>query len=126
MSQSGAPPDGPPNQGPKANFRTIALIVGAAMFMEQLDGTVLATALPLTLRLPDLPALAPGTRVRLAVGAIDLLAETIECRFAGAVETAGEAGGMEAAGASGDAEPDGEAGGVRTAGEAGGEAPPSA
>src|ERR1700744_4139347 len=30
----------------KPNFRTIALIVGAAMFMEQLDGTVLATALP--------------------------------------------------------------------------------
>ncbi|MCP5412277.1 MAG: multidrug efflux MFS transporter [Alphaproteobacteria bacterium] len=28
------------------HFRTIALIVGAAMFMEQLDGTVLATALP--------------------------------------------------------------------------------
>ena len=30
----------------KPHFRTIALIVGAAMFMEQLDGTVLATALP--------------------------------------------------------------------------------
>src|SRR3569832_2364965 len=29
----------------KPHFRTIALIVGAAMFMEQLDGTVLATAL---------------------------------------------------------------------------------
>jgi EmrB/QacA subfamily drug resistance transporter len=28
------------------HFRTIGLIVGAAMFMEQLDGTVLATALP--------------------------------------------------------------------------------
>ena len=37
MPQSGAP---------KPHFRTIALIVGAAMFMEQLDGTVLATALP--------------------------------------------------------------------------------
>jgi EmrB/QacA subfamily drug resistance transporter len=33
-------------QGGKPHFRTIALIVGAAMFMEQLDGTVLATALP--------------------------------------------------------------------------------
>jgi EmrB/QacA subfamily drug resistance transporter len=32
--------------GGKPHFRTIALIVGAAMFMEQLDGTVLATALP--------------------------------------------------------------------------------
>ena len=31
---------------PRPHFRTIALIVGAAMFMEQLDGTVLATALP--------------------------------------------------------------------------------
>lgn len=29
-----------------ANFRTIALIVASAMFMEQLDATVLATALP--------------------------------------------------------------------------------
>ncbi|MDR3494663.1 MAG: MFS transporter [Ancalomicrobiaceae bacterium] len=28
------------------NFRTIALIIASAMFMEQLDGTVLATALP--------------------------------------------------------------------------------
>ena len=37
MSQSGAA---------RPHFRTIALIVGAAMFMEQLDGTVLATALP--------------------------------------------------------------------------------
>jgi len=36
----------PESGAPKANFRTIALIVGAAMFMEQLDGTVLATALP--------------------------------------------------------------------------------
>lgn len=37
MSQPGAA---------RPHFRTIALIVGAAMFMEQLDGTVLATALP--------------------------------------------------------------------------------
>ena len=36
----------PESGAPKANFRTIALIVGAAMCMEQLDGTVLATALP--------------------------------------------------------------------------------
>ncbi|MDB5739156.1 MAG: hypothetical protein JWP16_196 [Alphaproteobacteria bacterium] len=33
-------------RAPRPHFRTIALIVGAAMFMEQLDGTVLATALP--------------------------------------------------------------------------------
>ncbi len=31
---------------PAANARTVALIVASAMFMEQLDGTVLATALP--------------------------------------------------------------------------------
>ncbi|MET0254828.1 MAG: MFS transporter, partial [Luteibacter sp.] len=27
-------------------FRTVALIIASAMFMEQLDGTILATALP--------------------------------------------------------------------------------
>lgn len=37
MSESGAP---------RPHFRTIALIVGAALFMETLDSTVLATALP--------------------------------------------------------------------------------
>ncbi len=31
---------------PKVSARTVALIVASAMFMEQLDGTVLATALP--------------------------------------------------------------------------------
>jgi len=31
---------------PRPHFRTIALIVGAAVFMEQMDGTILATALP--------------------------------------------------------------------------------
>src|SRR6201992_173771 len=36
----------PDSGAPRPHFRTIALIVGAAMFMEQLDGTVLATALP--------------------------------------------------------------------------------
>ena len=36
----------PSSGASKPHFRTIALIVGAAMFMEQLDGTVLATALP--------------------------------------------------------------------------------
>ena len=40
--------------------------------------------LPLTLRLADLPALAPDTVIRVAVGDIDLLAETVECRYAGA------------------------------------------
>ena len=40
--------------------------------------------LPLTVRLPDLPALAPDTPIRIAIGEIDLLAETMECRYAGA------------------------------------------
>ena len=35
-----------PPQRAAPNFRTIALIVASAMFMEQLDATVLATALP--------------------------------------------------------------------------------
>ena len=39
--------------------------------------------LPLVVRLPDLPALAPETRVRVAIGRIDLLAATLECRYAG-------------------------------------------
>ena len=36
----------PPQVGRRASSRTISLIVASAMFMEQLDGTVLATALP--------------------------------------------------------------------------------
>jgi len=39
--------------------------------------------LPLVVRLPDLPALAPDTRLRIAIGRIDLLAATLECRYAG-------------------------------------------
>ena len=38
------------------NYRTVALIVGCAMFMEQLDGTVLATALPSMARDFGVPA----------------------------------------------------------------------
>ncbi len=39
--------------------------------------------LPLVLRLADLPACAPETAVRVAIGRVDLLAATFECRFAG-------------------------------------------
>ncbi|HEX4884205.1 MAG TPA: RNB domain-containing ribonuclease [Casimicrobiaceae bacterium] len=39
--------------------------------------------LPLVMRLADLPNAAPGTPVRVAIGAIDLLAATVECRVAG-------------------------------------------
>jgi len=48
------------------------------------DTLVRFERLPLVLRLADLPALPPETVVRVAVGNIDLLAETVECRFAGA------------------------------------------
>jgi len=34
-------------------------------------------------RLPDMPALAPESRVRVAIGRIDLLDVTLECRYAG-------------------------------------------
>ncbi|MDQ2964174.1 MAG: RNB domain-containing ribonuclease, partial [Pseudomonadota bacterium] len=39
-------------------------------------------ALPLVTRVADLPPLAPDTRVRLVVGRIDLLAATLETRYA--------------------------------------------
>jgi EmrB/QacA subfamily drug resistance transporter len=61
MSQPGAP---------RPHFRTIALIVGAAMFMEQLDGTVLATALPSMAR--ELGVLAPSLSVALTSYLISL------------------------------------------------------
>jgi exoribonuclease II len=37
--------------------------------------------LPLVARVPSLPALAPGTRVELAVSALDLLELTFHCEF---------------------------------------------
>jgi exoribonuclease-2 len=39
--------------------------------------------LPLIVRLPDMPTSAPETPVRVAIGRIDLLAVTVECRYAG-------------------------------------------
>ena len=64
------PESGAPQNGPKANFRTIALIVGAAMFMEQLDGTVLATALPSMAR--ELGVSAPSLSIALTSSLISL------------------------------------------------------
>jgi len=55
---------------PKPNFRTIALTVGAAMFMEQLDGTVLATALPSMAR--ELGVSAPSLSIALTSYLISL------------------------------------------------------
>ena len=48
---------------PRPNFRTIALIVASAMFMEQLDATVLTTALPTMAR--DFGVSAPNMSVAL-------------------------------------------------------------
>jgi exoribonuclease-2 len=39
--------------------------------------------LPLVVRLPDLPVQAPGAAVKVAIGRIDLIGATLECRFAG-------------------------------------------
>ena len=43
-------------------------------------------ALPLVVRLPDMPAAAAGAGVRVAIGRIDLLDVTFECRYVGPVD----------------------------------------
>jgi exoribonuclease-2 len=48
------------------------------------DNLVRLDPVPLYLRVADLPASAPGARVRLALGRIDLLAATLAARYAGA------------------------------------------
>jgi exoribonuclease-2 len=50
------------------------------------DNLVRCNALPLVLRLPDLPALPAGSPVRVAVGEIDLITATVEARYAGSGE----------------------------------------
>ena len=50
------------------------------------DTLVRFERLPLWQRLADLPAIAPETRVMVAVDHIDLLAATLECRYAGLAE----------------------------------------
>ena len=47
------------------------------------DTLVRFDRLPLVVRLADLPALAAETRVRIAIGRVDLVAATLECRYAG-------------------------------------------
>ena len=47
------------------------------------DTLVRFDALPIVVRLADLPALAAETPVRIAIGRIDLVAATLECRYAG-------------------------------------------
>ena len=61
MAESGAP---------QPHFRTIALIVGAALFMETLDSTVLATALPSMAR--ELGVSAPSLSIALTSYLISL------------------------------------------------------
>ncbi len=47
------------------------------------DNLVRFDRLPLVLRLADLPALAPDSGVRVGIVRVDLLAATLECRYAG-------------------------------------------
>ena len=59
--------------------------------VEETTGTVIREnlvrfdRLPLVVRLADLADSTPDTRVRIAIGAIDLLDATMECRYAGPV-----------------------------------------
>ena len=55
---------------PRPHFRTIALIVGAALFMEMLDSTILATALPSMAR--ELGVSAPSLSIALTSYLISL------------------------------------------------------
>jgi len=46
-------------------------------------------SIPVVARVADVPTLPPDTPVRVAIGRIDLLSATLECRYAGpAVMTA--------------------------------------
>ncbi|MCC6869266.1 MAG: RNB domain-containing ribonuclease [Burkholderiales bacterium] len=47
------------------------------------ENLVRFTRLPLVMRLPDLPPQAPGCLVRVAIGRVDLLAASLECRVLG-------------------------------------------
>ncbi|MCC7327069.1 MAG: RNB domain-containing ribonuclease [Burkholderiales bacterium] len=56
------------------------------------DDLVRCEGLPLVLRLPDMPAQPPDTRLRVAIIRVDLLAASLECRFAGLVSDAAATG----------------------------------
>jgi exoribonuclease-2 len=45
------------------------------------EGTVRLDGMPLTVRVPSLPSLEPGTRVRLDIGEIDLVERTVACVY---------------------------------------------
>jgi len=53
------------------------------------DNLVRFEHVPIFTRVADLSGVAPGARVRLKVGAIDLFASTLECHYAGAANDAG-------------------------------------
>ncbi|HWD15180.1 MAG TPA: hypothetical protein VG865_01090 [Casimicrobiaceae bacterium] len=55
--------------------------------------------LPIVMRLPDMPNQEPQARVRVAIGRIDLLAPSLEARFAGRIEKAAPAAREDAAAA---------------------------
>jgi exoribonuclease-2 len=54
--------------------------VAAGVIRENL---VRFARLPIVMRIADMPFLPPDTPVRIAIGRIDLLAATLECRYAG-------------------------------------------
>jgi exoribonuclease-2 len=56
------------------------------------DNLVRFVDLPLAVRLADLPALPPQTPVRVAIGRIDLLESSLECRYLPATTTAAATG----------------------------------
>lgn len=57
--------------------------LGASVVRENL---VRAEAIPLFLRVADLPALTPGARVRLGLGEVDLIAATVDTRYLGTAD----------------------------------------
>ncbi len=65
--------------------------VAAAEAVVLRENLVRFEGLPLTTRVPSLPALDPGMRVRLAVGEVDLIERSVACLFG---ETLGPASGV--------------------------------
>jgi exoribonuclease-2 len=50
------------------------------------ENLVRFSSLPIVTRVADVPPLAPDSTVRIAIGRVDLLAATLECRYAGTAE----------------------------------------
>ncbi len=60
------------------------------------EGVVRVEGLPLTLRVPSLPDLEPGARVRLELGEIDLVERSVACVYRETLPSAATAGDMPA------------------------------